>query len=200
MADPKEELREESTRVGVEAPEVLGQKLGPFATGEGDLGEEEIALEVDEEDTDQVGEKEVRKESSTSSDDKALENLIARMKEKRRDEAKTTSRRVKAIAKKVVLPLESVTLEGRTPNTRGKSKTSLEKTFDESKKKKKSSHKFRLVDKSDVEEVDLVSEVEYKKKKKKKNRRRKSLFRKKERKRLNLLHPLQGEVFQKKKI
>ncbi|XP_070036581.1 protein PXR1-like [Nicotiana tomentosiformis] len=130
------------------------------------------------------------------------------MKEKRRDEAKTTSRRVKAIAKKVVLPLESVTLEGRTPNTRGKSKTSLEKTFDESKKKKKSSHKFRLVDKSDVEEVDLVSEVEYKKKKnknkkkkkKKKNRRRKSLFRKKERKRLNLLHPLQGEVFQKKKI
>lgn len=68
------------------------------------MGEEEVALEVDKGDGDQVQEpsslnsdpkksesfswndieEEARKESSASSDDEALANLIARMKEKNR--------------------------------------------------------------------------------------------------------------------
>lgn len=70
------------------------------------------------------------------------------------------SRRMNVIAKKVLLPPESITLGGRTPNTRGKGKAALQKTLDESKKKKKkkSRHEFRLVDESNVEDLDLVSE------------------------------------------
>lgn len=70
---------------------------------------------------------------------------------------------MKDVEKKVVLPLRFVTLRGITSNARGKSKAILENVLEESRKKKKDRQEFRLVDKFDVEEIDLVSEEEDKK-------------------------------------
>ncbi|OIT37944.1 hypothetical protein A4A49_15966 [Nicotiana attenuata] len=79
------------------------------------------------------------------------------MRERKKVEEKTLPKRVKVVEKKDVLPLGYVTLGGRTPVTRGKSKTTLEKDLGKSKKKKKDREGFRLIVGSDVEEVDLVS-------------------------------------------
>lgn len=68
------------------------------------------------------------------------------MRQKKQSEAKNISRRVKAVAKKEVLPQGSVTLGGRTPNIRGKTRAALEKSLEESKRKtKKDREEFRLV-------------------------------------------------------
>lgn len=56
---------------------------------------------------------------------------------RKQGEEKTIPKRVKAIAKKAVLPPTSVNFGGRTPVTRGKSKTSLEKAMEKSKKNNK---------------------------------------------------------------
>lgn len=72
-----------------------------------------------------------------------------------------------------MLPLGSVTLGYRTPTTRGKSKATLEKDLEES-KKKKSRQDFRLVDESHVEEVNLVSEEQGGARRRRRRKRRKS--------------------------
>ncbi|OIS96717.1 hypothetical protein A4A49_43851 [Nicotiana attenuata] len=97
-------------------------------------------------------------ENSEDSDDEALVKLIARLKEKRQAEEKSAPKRVKAGAMKAVLTLGAVNLRGMTPVTRGRSKVTLEKAMEESKKTNKEREGFRIIDESDVEEVDLVSE------------------------------------------
>lgn len=61
------------------------------------------------------------------------------------------------MAKKAVLPLGSITLGGRISIM---SEVALEKALEESKKKKKDKERFRLIDESDVEKVNMVSENE----------------------------------------
>lgn len=54
-----------------------------------------------------------------------------------------------------------MTLICRTPNTRERSKATLENALEESKKKKKKERQgFRLIDESDVKEATLVSEAD----------------------------------------
>lgn len=84
-------------------------------------------------------------------------NLIARLKEKRQAKEKYVPKRVKTVANKAVLPYGSINFGGRTPVTRGKIKAALEKAMEESNKKKKERQRFRLIDESDVEDVDLVN-------------------------------------------
>ncbi|XP_070025219.1 uncharacterized protein [Nicotiana sylvestris] len=177
---PEEIVRElgKSISVGVEAPEALRKQPGSSASSEeehvaiGDIEvvarqevsqvQEPSSLNADLEksesydwidtkkDKEMVGEIKVRKKSSVDSDDEAFVNLIARVKEKKQPEEKTIPKRVKAIANK----------RRRTLVTRGKSKAPLEKSLEESKKKKHEKEAFRLIDESDVDEVDLVSREE----------------------------------------
>lgn len=58
--------------------------------------------------------------------------------------------------KKAILTPRAVNLGGRTLVTRGKSKAALQKVMEENKRKKKERQGFRLIDESDVEEMDLV--------------------------------------------
>lgn len=122
----------------------------------------------------------MRKESSASSDDEVLVDLIAKMREKKLNEARNISGRVKAIEKKTVFPQRSVNLGGGALNTGGMSKAAFQKALKESRKKKKEKQEFSLVDELDMEEVDLVSKGDDKEEEE-------FLFEGKERKRLNHL-------------
>ncbi|XP_070042578.1 uncharacterized protein [Nicotiana tomentosiformis] len=141
----------------VEAPEAPGQQPGSFVAGEGEhvtVGYIEVVTRQDvsqvqepgslnadpkrfgsydwtdtEEEEEKLGEAEVGKKSTDDSDDEALINLIATLKKRKQTEEKTIPKR-----------------------------GALEKALEEIKKKKKEMGEgVRLIDESDVEEMELVS-------------------------------------------